>query len=134
MSMTEAEMLEVIYDFRDEVTDVAEVKERQLNDRLRAISFRPTNPDAAGVTLLVSASEVVVQIGRGGRFELDLDEEPVEILQAAAAGRVEERTNALGTTCHVRLADGTEQKSTRLFNWTIRGGLTRGYAPWRSPR
>jgi hypothetical protein len=71
-----------------------------------------------------------VTIGRGGRFDLDLDDEPVEILRASATGQVEETTNVLGTTCHFRLADLTEQKSTRLFNWTIRGGLTREYVAW----
>jgi len=135
--MTEAEMMEVISDFRAEVADVAEVEDRQLNDRLRAVTFQPANPNAVRVTLIVSAWEVVVQIA-SGRFELDLGENDrqlvAELLQAAAAGRVEERTNVLGTTCHVRLADGAEQKSTRLFNWTIRGGLTRPYAAWRSPR
>jgi hypothetical protein len=124
-------MLEVISEFRAEVADVAEVEERHLTDRLRAISFRPTNPSAVGVTLFVSAWEVVVQIA-SGRFELDLDENDrllvAKLLNAAAAGGVEERTNLLGTTCHVRLADGT-QKSTRLFNWTIRGGLTRSTPP-----
>jgi hypothetical protein len=131
--MTEAEMMDLISDFRSEVSDVAAVEERQLADRLRAVSFQPTNPNAVRVTLIVGPREVVVTIGSGGRFELDLDEEPIVILRAAAAGQVEERTNVLGTTCYVRLADGTEQRSTRLFNWTIRGGLTRRYAAWRSP-
>lgn len=124
-------MLDAISDFRAEAADAAEVEERQLTDGLRAFSFRPTRPSAASVTLVVSARDVVVTIGSGGRFELDLDEEPLEILRAAAAGQVEETTNVLGTTCHVRLASGTEQKSTRLFNWTLRGGLTRRYAAWR---
>jgi hypothetical protein len=128
--MTETEMMEAISDLRAEFADVAEVEEVQLTDRLRAVSFRPTNPNAARAVLIVGISEVVVEIGSHGRFELDLDEEPLEILRAAAAGSVQEKTTVLGTTCRVRLADGSQQKSTRLFNWTIPGG-NRQYAPWR---
>jgi hypothetical protein len=129
--MTEAEMMEAIANFRTETADFAEVEDRRLTDGLRAIRFRPTNSNAVWVTLIVSARDVVMQVGGGGRFELDLDEEPVDILRAAAAGRVEEKTTVLGTTCRVFLADGSERKSTRLFNWTIRGGLTRQYVAWR---
>ncbi len=132
--MTEAEMLEAISDFRIEFADVAEVEERPLTERLRAIFFRPTNPDAASAVLLVGMSDVVLETGKGGRFELDLDDEPLEILRAVAAGRVKETTNLLGTTCHVFLADGTERKSTRAFNWTLLGGPTRRYEAWRSSK
>jgi hypothetical protein len=139
--MTEAEMLEVLSDFRSEFADVAEVEERQLTDRLRAITFRPTNPDAAGVTLFVSAWDVVLQIGKGGRFELDLDEEPVQLLRAAAAGHVEETTRRFSVKTRVRLPDGTSEKTGVMHVadlWTRRsarryGGkrTTRRYAPWR---
>jgi hypothetical protein len=131
--MTETEMMEAISVLRAEFADVAEVEEQQLTDRLRAISFRPTNPDAARAVLIVGISDVVVEIGRAGRFELDLDEEPLEIVRATAVGRVTEKTTVLGTTCRVLLVDGTEKKSTRLFNWTVLGGSTRQYAAWRSP-
>jgi hypothetical protein len=139
--MTEAEMLEAISDFRREFADVAEVEERQLNDRLRAITFRPTNPTAADVWLCVSAWEVVLGIGKGGRFELDLDEEPMEILRAAAAGRVEETTRRFSVMTRVWLSDGRVERTSvmRLADlwtrWSARqyGGkrVTRRYAPWR---
>jgi hypothetical protein len=139
--MTEAEMLEVISDFRSEFADVAEVEERQLTDRLRAITFRPANPDAAQVTLFVSVWDVVLQVGKGGRFELDLDEEPVEILRATAAGRVEETTRRFSVKTRVWLADGTVEKTGVMSVadlWTRRSGrryggkrATRQYAPWR---
>jgi hypothetical protein len=141
--MTEAEMLEVISDFHSEFADVAEVEERQLTDRLRAITFRPTNPNAARATLIVGVSDVVLEIGRCGRFELNLDEEPVQLLRAAAAGRVEETTRRFSIMVRVWLPDGTVEKTSvmRLADlWTRRsarhyGGkrATRQYAPWRSP-
>lgn len=130
--MTEAEMMEALAEFRSEFADVAEVDEQQLTNRLRAVMFRPTNPDAARATLCVGPADVVLMIGKHGRFELDLDEEPLELLRAAAAGRVNEKTTLLGSTCRVLLADGTETKSTRLFNWTVLGGSPRQYVAWRS--
>lgn len=134
-------MMEAISEFGAEVADVAEIEERQLTDGLRAISFLPANSSAVGATLIVSASQVVVQIGSGGRFELDLDEEPLEILRAAAAGRVEETTRRFSVTTRVWLSDGTAKKTSVMWVadlWTRpsarrHGGkrASRHYQPWR---
>jgi hypothetical protein len=145
--MSESEMMEVISDFRAEVADVAEVEEQQLTDRLRSIHFRPRNPDAIGVWLAVSQWEVVVQIGDGGRFELNLDEEDrrfvTELLRAAAAGRVEETTRRFSVMTRLWLSDGTVKQTSVMWVADLwarpsarrHGGkrATRRYASWRPP-
>jgi hypothetical protein len=140
-----AAVWDVISSFRDEVGDVAEVEERQLTDRLRSIRFRPTNPEAAGVWLAVGESEVIVEVGKGGRFELGTGEADRrllgELLRAAAVGRVVERSRRFSILTRVWLSDGTlRQTSVRAVADLGRrpserqyGGkrATSEYAPWR---
>jgi hypothetical protein len=135
---------EVISSFRDEVASLAQVEERQLTDGLRSIRFQPANPDGAPAWLAVSQSQVVMGIGKGGRFELGTDESErrllSELLRAAAAGQVEETTRRFSVLTRVWLSDGTVEKTSvmRLADlWTRRstrryGGRrgTRRYAPW----
>ena len=134
MAEAEVEVWEAVRRFQDEVADLVEVKEQQLTDRLRSISFQPTNSDAAPVWLAISQWEVVVQIGKGTRFELDVDErgrrELEELLRAAAGGRVEETTRRLWLAFRVWLSDGTV-KAGRVMGRGYGGRrATRRYAPW----
>src|SRR6266571_2359220 len=130
--MAETEVWEVVSGFRDEVANLAEVEERQLTDRLRSIKFRPTNPEAAGVWLAVSEREVIVELGRGARFEIGVDEADRrllgELLQAAVAGRVEERTRRLWLVFRVWLSDGTVKAGCVMARGLGGKRATRRYA------
>jgi hypothetical protein len=141
-----AEVWDVISRFRDEFANVAEVEERELTDRLHSVRFHPKNTEAAPVWLSISEGEVIVEIGKGGRFELGTDEPDRrlldELLRSAAAGRIEEETRRFSVRTRVRLSDGTLQRTgcqaladlTRRSSDREYGGkrATRRYTPWRS--
>jgi hypothetical protein len=141
-----AEVWDVISRFRGEFANLAEVEERELTDRLHSIRFHPKNAEAAPVWLGISEWTVIVEIGKGGRFELGTDEPDWrlldELLRSAAAGRVQEETRRFSVRTRVRLSDGTVQRTgvqaladlTRRSSEREYGGkrATRRYAPWGS--
>ena len=130
----EAEVWKLVSSFREAVADQVDVKEQQLTDRLRSISFQPTNPDAAPIWLAISQWSVVVQIGKGTRFELGVEERDRhlldDLLRAAAAGRVEETTRRLWLAFRVSLSDGTVRVGRVMGHGYGGKRATRRYAPW----
>jgi hypothetical protein len=146
VSVDEDEVWKIISDFRNEVSDVAEVVERELTPRLQSVRFEPANPDAASIHLAVGERDVVAILGRASRFELGTDRASQELLRellrAAEGGRVEETTRPFSVAYTVWLADG-RRKTGRVSSlpdlWRRRssrefGGKSssRRYAPWRT--
>lgn len=87
----------------------------------------PVTEGAAPVEVLISDDDVLVSIGAGGRYELELDDEDMAVLaallEAVAAGRYVEDVRAGASRYVTTLADGrTMQGSDHDVLWSLRWG------------
>lgn len=130
------EVVRILRAFGDEVADVAAVTESDPTPLLHTISFRPTNPEAAKVSVVIFDKRADVFVGAAGLWEVNNDQadRPMlrELLDVTVAGRVEERSFLLGTTCKVSFADGGRHSSTK-FGIHLRKRFIRRYQAWRLP-
>src|SRR6266511_2305697 len=89
----------------------ASVEHERLTDKLRVFTFKPKNQDAAEMSIVVSAYEVIFSAGRGTRFELDplpgSEKRVVALARAIASGGLSERVWPGRVKFELRLEDGT---------------------------
>ena len=115
-------------------TEGATVEQRQLNEILVAFRMRPLASGAAPMSLIVSPYEVIVEAGRATRFELDplplSGDEVKDILDAVAAGRLNERAGWFGVKFKLDLRSG-RTLSGRVVGRGVQRGTVR-YQPYQS--
>lgn len=111
----------------------ATLERKELTDRMVGFRLLPHAENAAPISVFVAQSQIVVEAGRGTRFELDAlpasIDELDEILDAIARGRLCERGGVLALSFKLELRSG-RVLAGRFFGRGGRRGLTQ-YDPYR---
>jgi hypothetical protein len=106
----------------------AAIERHRLTDLLTRFRVVPKGDEAAHVTVYVAADQLIVEAGRGTRFELDplpdSREELLAILNGIARGGLREEIGRLGVKFQLALQSG-ETRSGRVVRRT---GSKRGVA------
>jgi hypothetical protein len=114
-------------------TEGATLERQQLTELLVGFRLRPIAGGAAPVSIIVSPYQVIVEAGRGTRFELDAlpvaGDEVKEILDAIADGRLYERSGLVGLRFKLELRSG-RTLSGRMFGRRGIGHGTVQYQPY----
>jgi hypothetical protein len=97
----------------------AEFERGYLTDRLLQYTFRPSNPRAATLVVVVSPHEVIVAAGRGAQFDLDAlpggRDRAIEIARAVAAGGLTERLSLHSVRFELKLTEGRTLKGGNVY-------------------
>jgi len=118
----------VINDFVAAVGPRARLSRRMLGESTSELArVDPVTKGAAAVEVLISDDDVLIRIGAGGRYELELDDEDLAVLaallEAVAAGRYAEDVRIGASRYVTTLADGrTMQGSDHDALWSLRWG------------
>lgn len=96
-------------------------------EAITMLRIDPVAEGAAAVEVLISDDDVLVSIGIGGRYELDIDDEDLPVLaaqlEAVAAGRYVEDIRVGASRYETTLADGRTMKgSEQDLLWSLRWG------------
>jgi hypothetical protein len=90
----------------------AHMERRVLNDRLLEYRFTCSRPGSTDIALLVSPTEVILEAGRGTRFELDaLPKSSAEIQRVAraiASGGLTEVVDRRSVKFELSFSDGSK--------------------------
>jgi hypothetical protein len=114
----------------------AGLEHEQLTERLQMFTFKPRNQDAAEMSLIVSADEVILSVGRGTRFELQAlpgsENRVLALTRAIASGGLSERVWPRRVKYELHLQDETVVRGSSWFGLFQRPGRARSvtYAPY----
>lgn len=97
---------------------VLTIERAKLSDgRISTVTVAPTDPASTGLAWVEMVDEVIIEVGRFGRWELDHTEDGLEflkaIVRAVIAGDVVEQAAGRGGKTTVRLEDGSTAHSER---------------------
>lgn len=100
---------------------------RLEQSRFELATIDPVTAGAAGVDVLISDDDLLVSVGAGGRYELDIDDQDLPtlaaLLEAIAAGRYVEDIRVGASRYETTLADGHTMKgSEQDLLWSLRWG------------
>ena len=119
-------------------TEGATVERQQLTELLVGFEVSPRSGGGARVSVTTSPYEVIVQAGRGARFELDAlpgsADELREILDAIAGGRLSERRDRLALTFRLEIGSGRTLSGRVLARGIPRGAIQYQPYPRRTGR
>lgn len=112
------ELLRFEQELRTAHAHVLTIKRVDCSDgRISTVTVEPTAPASTRFVWAQMVDEVLIEVGRFGRWELDHTEDGLELLKAIAraviAGDVVEQAAGRGGATTIRLKDGSTVRSER---------------------